>query len=82
MTGIVLDVLENGEEIHSHVVDLYRKLYSDPMLIRPKLDRIMIINLDGYQRDLVERLFGEIRKVVCDLKGDKAPGPNGYSTVF
>jgi hypothetical protein len=70
--------------INDHVVNFYKKLYCDEYQRRPKMDEQSFNSIDVEERQRMEREFeeGEAWKVMRNSKGDKAPGPDGFSMGF
>lgn len=78
------NVLRDHEEIERTISSFYENLFSEEVL-----DRLILDGLDWYpiledQARWLERPFEvvEIKKVVFDLEGDKASGPDGFSLSF
>jgi hypothetical protein len=54
-------------EIREHIMQLYETVYAEQFSWWPKLDGL---------------LFFPLMRMIRDLNGDKAPGPNGFSMDF
>jgi hypothetical protein len=74
----------DSTEIREYIVQFYKRLYANQFSLRPKLDGLSFLSIDADERNWLERDFeeNEVWKVVRDLNGDKAPGPNGFSMAF
>jgi hypothetical protein len=66
------------------VVQYYQTLFSEKHSWRPLLDDLSFDTILESEASWLERPFEEeeARKVVFTLKGDKAPGPDGFSMAF
>jgi hypothetical protein len=79
---------EDPAVITNHIVQFYKTLYSEQYQGKPiRLFAPMMENLnsiDEGERVWMEREFGEeeVWEVVRKMKGDKAPGPDGFSMAF
>jgi hypothetical protein len=74
----------NQTEIGDHAVHYYHTLFSEKYSWRPSLDDLSFDTILESEASWLERPFEEeeVRKVVFALKGDKAPGPDGFSMAF
>jgi hypothetical protein len=74
----------NQSDIGEHVVEFYKKLFSEPFQWRPKVDGLSIDSILESEARWLERAFEEeeVRKVVLAMNGDKALGPDGFSMAF
>lgn len=64
--------------------DYFRALFQEDRPQRPKVDGLQICRLENGQAEWLERPFeeDEVKKAVCLLDGDEAPGPNGFTIAF
>lgn len=71
-------------EIKKEVEDYYRNLYREDQFVRPCLDGMSFDSILGEDRIMLERRFSknEVWKVVSEMKGDKALGPDGFTISF
>jgi hypothetical protein len=72
----------DSTEIREHIVQFYKRLYSEQFSWRPKLDGLSFFSIDADERNWLERDFeeNEVWEVVRDLNGD--PSPRGFSLAF
>jgi hypothetical protein len=70
--------------IHDHIVEFYKKLYSEQYQWRPRADDLSFLYIDEDDRIWMEREFeeDEIRAIIQNFKGDKALGPDGFTMAF
>jgi hypothetical protein len=70
--------------IQDHIVEFYKKLYSEQYQWRPKVVDLPFLSIDEDDRIWMEREFeeDEIWAVIQNFKGDKPPGPNGFTMAF
>lgn len=70
--------------IQDHIVAFYKKLYSEQYQWRPRADDLSFLSIDEEDRIWMEREFeeDEIWAVIQNFKGDKAPGPDGFTMAF
>jgi hypothetical protein len=70
--------------IQDHIVEFYKKLYSEQYQWRPRVDDLSFLSIDEEDRIWMEREFeeDEIWAVIQNFKGDKAPGPDGFTMAF
>jgi len=84
--ALVVDgqLTEDRTVIKDHIVEFYAKLYSEQYQWRPKVDDLSFSSIDEEDRLWLEREFeeDEIWAVIQNFKGDKAPGPDGFSMAF
>ena len=68
----------------SGIVGFYEKLYKEPEQWRPRVDGLWLPSLNMEEADRLVRPFGEekVSEVVMELRGDKAPGTDGFSIAF
>ena len=66
------------------MVEFYKNLYQEPKSWRPTNDGLEFACLDESERLSLEREFDneEILVVLKEAKGDKAPGPDGFTMGF
>ena len=76
-------VYEEGTTVAAQVVHFYKTLYQESEW-RPFVEELEFDQIGESERGWLERRFEkeEIISVVRDMKGDKAPGPDGFSMVF
>ena len=77
-------IYEDKSEIADQAVQFYKNLYKETEEWRPFVEGLEFDQLEGLKRDWLERKFEkeEVLRVVKELEGDKAPGPNGFSMAF
>ena len=77
-------IYEDGAEVAAQVVQYYKTLYQESEEWRPFVEGLEFDQIGESERGWLERRFekDEILSVVRDMEGDKAPGPNGFSTAF
>ena len=77
-------VFEEESEVPNQVVQFYKNLYKETEGWRPFVEGLEFGRIGEMERVWLERKFEreEILQVVSDLEGDKAPGPDGFTTVF
>ena len=77
-------IYENESEMADQAVQFYKKLYTETEEWRPFVEGLEFDQLEGLERDWLERRFEqeEVFRVVKEMEGDKAPGPNGFSLAF
>jgi hypothetical protein len=70
--------------IQDHIVDFYKKLYSEQYQWRPRTDDLSFLSIDEDDRLWVEREFeeDEIWGVIRNFKCDNAPRPDGFTMAF
>ena len=66
------------------ITQFYRQLYSENVAHRPILDEVVFSSISEEDATWLDRPFDEdeVFGVVNEFKGDKAPGPNGFSMAF
>ena len=84
--GIKVDgaFYEDEEEVRSKVVNFYKKLYTKSDTWLPSMDGLEFARIEEAERLELERDFPkeEMVKVLHEMKGDKAPGPDGFTMAF
>ena len=77
-------IYEDESEMADQVVQFYKKLYKETKEWRPFVEGLEFNQIEGLERDWLERRFEqeEVFRVVKEMEGDKAPGPNGFSLAF
>uniref|UniRef100_A0A7N2R3W3 Reverse transcriptase domain-containing protein n=1 Tax=Quercus lobata TaxID=97700 RepID=A0A7N2R3W3_QUELO len=77
-------VFEEESEVTNQVVQFYKNLYKETEGWRPFVEGLEFGRIGEMERVWLEWKFEreEILQVVSDLEGDKAPGPDGFTTVF
>ena len=75
---------EDESAIQDQVVGFYKSLYRESESWRPTIDGLEFANLDEIDRVTLEREFEkeEIIAALREAKGDKAPGPDGFTMAF
>ena len=65
-------------------VQFYKNLYKESEEWRPFVEGLEFDQIKGLERGWLERRFEqeEVLRVVKELEGDKAPGPDGFSLAF
>ena len=78
------EMVEDPGDISTKIVSFYTSLYKEPFSWRPSLEGLEFGSISREDADWLERPFEEkeIIGVVCNLNGDKAPGPDGFSLAF
>jgi hypothetical protein len=77
-------VHENADEVRDNVVCFYESLYQEKEAWRPTVEGLDFHSIGAFDSAQLERKFDreEVVSVLKDLKGDKAPGPDGFSMAF
>ena len=77
-------IYEAKSEMANQAVQFYKNLYMESVEWRPFVEGLKFDQIERLERDCVERRFEqeEVLRVVKELKGDKASGPNGFSLAF
>ncbi len=77
-------VHENADDIRDNIVCFYESLYQEKEAWRPTVEGLNFHFIGTEDRAHLERKFEreEVFTVLKDLKGDKAPGPDGFSMAF
>ena len=72
------------EAIVSCISHFYRQLYAETMAHRPLLDDVEFSCIKEEDALWLDRPLDEeeVFGVICDFKGDKALGPDGFSIAF
>ena len=81
----VNDVLyEDKEEVQSKVVHFYQSLYTESDSWHPSMDGLEFSSIGEAERLGLESDFSkeEVVKVLQEMEGDKAPGPDGFTMAF
>ena len=75
---------EDEEEVRSKVVYFYQSLYTDSDTWRPSMDGLEFAWIEKGERLELKRDFSkeELVKVLPEMEGDKAPGPDGFTMIF
>ncbi|GFZ13080.1 GATA transcription factor 15 [Actinidia rufa] len=75
---------EDQDALASDIVGFYEKLYKEPEQWRLKVDGLRLPSLSMEEVDSLVRPFGEeeVSEVVMQMRGDKVPGPDGFSIAF
>lgn len=86
LNGLVIDGewSQDQRKIREEVEVYYKKLYSEEHSYRPLLDGMDFNKISMIDNSLLERRFSEkeVWRVVSGMKGDKAPGPDGFTIFF
>lgn len=71
-------------KIRNEVEDFYVKLYKEECENWPLLNGMNLDKISISENSMLERRFSEdeVWKVVSSMKGDKSPGPDGFSISF
>ena len=84
--GIEVDgvLYEDEEEVRSKVVDFYQSLYTESDTWCPSMDGLEFARIEEDVQLELERDFSkeEVVKVLHEMKGDKAPGLDGFTMAF
>ena len=77
-------VHEGQDAVATGIVGFYEKLYNEPEQWRPRVDGLWLPSLNLEEVDRLTRPFGEeeVVEVLREMRGDKAPGPDGFSIAF
>ncbi|KAF5477099.1 hypothetical protein F2P56_003775 [Juglans regia] len=83
------NLLSLPAEIQEHVVQFFSSLLSETEAWRPTIDGLNFAAVDNFSASWPERPFEELEiaacgkgQVVCGMRRDKAPGPDGFSMAF
>jgi hypothetical protein len=71
-------------KVKEHIVQFYRKLYTEQSNWRPKMENQAFSSIDEEDKMWMERDFEEVEvwEVVKGMDGDKALGPDGFTMAF
>jgi hypothetical protein len=74
----------NQVEISEHIVQFYKKLYTEQFSWWPLVDGLSFDSIGETEANWLERKFEErdMLEVVKEMNGDKVWGPNSYSMAF
>jgi hypothetical protein len=77
-------ISRNSVEMMEHIVQYYNNLYFENCSWRPRVEGISFLSIDAEESIWLERAFEEkeVWDVIKDWKGDKAPGPDGFTMAF
>ena len=77
-------VFDDKEDIKLQVEQFYHSFFQETKYWRPEVDGIEFDSVDASTRDMLERPFDgeEVFQVIQNLKGDKAPDPDGFTIAF
>ena len=77
-------IYEEESEVVDQVVQFYKNLYKETEKWRPFAEGLEFDKIEGLEREWLEQRFEkeEILRVVKKLEGDKALGPDSFSTAF
>ena len=75
---------EEGSVVQSQVVQFYQNLYTETGMWRLTMDGLDFACIREDERVSLEKEFSkeEVTQVLMEMEGDKAPGPNGFTTAF
>ena len=78
------DIYEDEYEMANQVVQFYKNLCKESEEWRPFVEGLEFDQIEGLERGWLEWRFEqeEVLRVVKELEGDKAPGPDGFSLAF
>jgi hypothetical protein len=78
------ELTSDQDTICDHIVQFYEHLFMENECRRPLLDGLHFSNLSTADAETLEIPFedSEIFNVVKNFRGDKAPGPDGFSLAF
>ncbi|XP_030971912.1 uncharacterized protein LOC115992014 [Quercus lobata] len=86
MRGVEVEgiLYEDESAIQDQVVGFYKSMYQEAESWRPTIDGLEFANLDETNWTALEREFEKEEIIVAlrEAKGDKAPGPNGFTMAF
>ena len=70
--------------MQSKVVHFYQSLYTESNTWCPSMDGLEFARIEEDELLELESDFSkeEVVKVLQEMEGDKAPGPDGYTTAF
>ena len=84
--GIEVDgvLYEDEEEVRSRVVNFYQRLYTESVSWCPTMDGLEFARIEENEWLELERDFSkkEVVKVLYEMEGDKALGPDGFTMAF
>jgi hypothetical protein len=74
----------NPADIRDHAVNFYESMFAESMSWRPRLDDLAFDSISAVEASSLEAPFleKEIKDVIFEMDGNKAPGPDGFSMVF
>ena len=75
---------EDEEATRAKVVHFYQSLYTESDAWRPSMDGVEFASIEEDERHDLKRDFSkeEKVKVLQEMEGDKAPGPDGFTMAF
>ncbi|GFZ14619.1 hypothetical protein Acr_24g0008090 [Actinidia rufa] len=75
---------EGQDSVANGIVGFYDKQFKEPEQWRPRVDGLSLPSLNLEETDSLVRPFGEeeVSEMLMGMKGDKAPGPDGFSIAF
>lgn len=75
---------QNKSEIRNEVESYYMNLFRDDVSVRPLLEGLEFDKISDVEKSWVEHPFSEDEEfnTIKRMKGDKVPGPDGFSIVF
>ena len=77
-------IYEDEFEMADQARQFYKKLYKETEEWRPFVEGLKFDQLEGLERNWLEQRFEQekVLRVVKELEGYKAPGPDGFSLAF
>ena len=75
---------EDEEAVRAKVVHFYQSLYTESDAWRPSMDGVEFASIEEDERHDLKRDFSkeEVVKVLQEMEGDKALGPDGFTKAF
>ena len=76
--------LEGEREVRTGIMNAFKGLLSDPGVWRASPEGLDFSRLDDLAASKLEEPFTEeeVHAALLNLKGDKGPGPNGFTAAF
>lgn len=74
----------NQVEIRKEAKSYYLNLFKDDHPVRPYLDGLKFDRISSHEKRWIDRPFSEdeVHRLIMGIKGDKAPGPDGFTIKF
>lgn len=75
------ELVEENARIKDHVVNFFRLLYTDPKVVKLRLDGLNFNQLDDFSTDWLESPFSEdeVKNAIWD---SDVPEPDGFTMAF
>ncbi|RVW40781.1 Transposon TX1 uncharacterized 149 kDa protein [Vitis vinifera] len=72
------------EELREGIGSYFKSLFEEPRVRRPDVESSLFKTLDALDNETLEGHFSEeeVYKAISELRGDKAPGPDGFTLAF